>query len=101
MMERPRRRMGAVGRLARAGAQRRFSNMKLWPPEDIMRQSNGSGQIEIDDFYAYMPMHNYIHAPSRDTWPASSIDARLEPIQCGKKAIKASTWLIRTAPSSR
>ncbi len=74
-----------------------FSNMKLWPPENIMQQSNG-GQIEFDDFYAYMPMHNYIHAPSRDTWPASSIDARLEPILCGNKAIKASTWLDKNCP---
>ena len=32
------------------------------------------------DFYAYMPIHNYIFAPSREPWPGSSVDARLKPI---------------------
>jgi hypothetical protein len=36
--------------------------------------------VSLDDFYAYMPMHNYIHAPSRDTWPASSVNARLPAV---------------------
>lgn len=34
-------------------------------------------QISLSDFYAYMPMHNYIHAPSRTHWPAASVNARL------------------------
>ena len=36
--------------------------------------------VTLADFYAYMPMHNYIFAPSREPWPASSVDARLGAI---------------------
>jgi hypothetical protein len=38
------------------------------------------GGISLADFYAYMPMHNYIHAPSRQTWPGASVNARLPPV---------------------
>ena len=31
------------------------------------------------DFFAYMPEHRYIFVPSRDLWPASSVNARCEP----------------------
>jgi Family of unknown function (DUF5906) len=33
--------------------------------------------VSLSDFYAYMPQHNYIFAPSREPWPAASLDARL------------------------
>jgi Family of unknown function (DUF5906) len=36
--------------------------------------------VSCDDFFAYMPQHNYIFAPTRDFWPATSINARLKPI---------------------
>jgi Family of unknown function (DUF5906) len=42
--------------------------------------------VSIDDFYAYMPAHQYIFVPSRELWPASSVNARLEDK-------KASQWL--------
>jgi len=32
--------------------------------------------LSLDDFYAYMPMHNYIYTPTRTTWPAASFNAR-------------------------
>jgi hypothetical protein len=32
--------------------------------------------VSLDDFYAYMPMHAYIFAPSGELWPASSVDSR-------------------------
>ena len=41
---------------------------------------NATPGVSLDDFYAYMPMHSYIYAPSREMWPASSINARLPPI---------------------
>jgi len=28
------------------------------------------------DFYAYLPQHNYIYAPTGELWPASSVDAQ-------------------------
>ena len=28
--------------------------------------------LSVDDFVAYMPMHNYIFKPTRETWPATT-----------------------------
>jgi hypothetical protein len=36
--------------------------------------------VTLDDFYAYMPSHQYIYAPTRDLWPATSVNARIAPI---------------------
>ena len=60
----------------------------------------------INDFRAYMPMHNYIFTPSREPWPATSVNARLRPVpvidrdgrpmldQQGKLVkVKATAWL--------
>src|SRR5262249_38108191 len=52
-------------------------------------QANRTG-VRLDDFYAYMPMHAYIYAPTRELWPASSVNARLSPPE---KGISASAWL--------
>jgi hypothetical protein len=67
----------------------------------------------LTDFYAYMPMHTYIFMPTREPWPAASVNSRIMPIpligadgnrECedgadgkpGKpKSISASTWLDR------
>jgi hypothetical protein len=63
-----------------------------------------SGSITLEDFFAYMPMHQYIFATSRDLWPVSSINARLPAIESidpktGKpKTITASTWLDQNRP---
>src|SRR5437763_14927432 len=45
--------------------------------------------IRVDDFVAYLPMHNYIFIPTREMWPGSSVNARL-PSTSG---MTASTWL--------
>src|SRR5204863_6347942 len=39
----------------------------------------------LEDFYAYMPMHNYIYVPTRTTWPGSSVNSRIEPIKLTDK----------------
>ena len=36
--------------------------------------------VTPEDFYAYMPMHHYIFVPSRELWPASSVNARIAPL---------------------
>src|SRR5262245_32065710 len=64
-----------------------------------------------EDFVAYMPQHNYIFVPTREPWPAASVDARLKPTPLldatgnpikddkGKpKFIAASTWLDQNRP---
>ena len=59
------------------------------------------GGLSLDDFFAYMPMHNYIFTPSREPWPASSVNSRIAPIPTGRidpktgeeQTIAASMWL--------
>jgi hypothetical protein len=57
-------------------------------------QATGKDDLSVENFYAYMPMHNYIYAPTRETWPASSVNARIPPI--GK--ISASAWIDKHQP---
>lgn len=83
-------------------------------PEDANRGDAryplGTG-VGLKDFYAYMPMHVYIFVPSREVWPASSVNARIPPIcvtdQNGNpvldeggrpKTIKANRWLDQHQP---
>ena len=67
--------------------------------------------VNLADFYALMPTHDYIFTPSREAWPASSVNAQIEPVQLFKKNgkpmldengetvfIKASTWLDQNRP---
>jgi uncharacterized protein DUF5906 len=67
--------------------------------------------ISVDDFYAFMPTHTYIFVPSRDLWPASSVNARLPavPIVDGNgnsvldnkgkpRLMKPTLWLDQNQP---
>jgi hypothetical protein len=36
--------------------------------------------VSLDDFWAYMPMHNYIYTPTRTAWPGSSVNSRVAPV---------------------
>jgi Family of unknown function (DUF5906) len=50
--------------------------------------------VKKEDFYAYMPQHRYIYTPTREPWPASSVNARLGKID----GIEASIWLDQNRP---
>jgi hypothetical protein len=80
---------------------------------EAMRERLGAsyGGVQIDDFHAYLPAHNYIFAPTREPWPAGSVNARLGSIPLfdangqplvddkGKqKRMPASTWLDQNRP---
>jgi hypothetical protein len=67
--------------------------------------------ISLEDFHAYMPNHAYIFVPTREMWPAKSVNARIAPISMkdatgrpvldgeGKpKTLTASAWLDRYRP---
>jgi uncharacterized protein DUF5906 len=66
--------------------------------------------VNLRDFYAYMPTHSYIFAPTREMWPSTSVNARIPPIpildgdgtsklKSGEPVmISASTWLDRNQP---
>ena len=50
--------------------------------------------VTLDDFCAYMPRISYIFTPSREMWPASSVNARVPPVQLNEgNPIPASAWL--------
>jgi hypothetical protein len=49
---------------------------RLVPPDSAA----DVGGVSLDDFYAFMPRHNYLYTPSREPWPGASINARILPI---------------------
>jgi hypothetical protein len=56
------------------------------------------GRIALGDFRAYMPKHGYIFVPTRELWPAASVNARV-PSVLGPdgKPIQPSAWLDKYA----
>jgi hypothetical protein len=74
------------------------------PPSAPPSEISGQSSVRLDDFHAYMPSHSYIYVPSRDMWPAPSVNARISPIPIGtdedgkKKFISAAAWLDRNRP---
>jgi hypothetical protein len=57
---------------------------------------DASGGVSVDDFYAYMVSHSYIYTPSREMWPASSVNARVT--FASESQEKVSKWLDRHRP---
>src|SRR5262249_32027467 len=49
-------------------------------PEDGGHHARMDEGVSLEDFYAYMPQHNYIYVPSREPWPAASVNARIPPV---------------------
>jgi hypothetical protein len=69
-------------------------------PESGVAENGGTkaapaGDISLDDFFAYLPQHNYIFVPTCDTWPARSVNARVPAIFGGRdnKPIAPALWL--------
>ena len=71
----------------------------------------GIESVGLDDFFAFMPMHNYIFVPCRTPWPAASVNARIPPVALfradgtpilddkGKqKHLPAAAWLDQNRP---
>ncbi len=46
-----------------------------------------------DDFYAYLPTHGYLHAPTHEIWPAASVNAKLPCRAESRRRLKPSHWL--------
>ncbi len=49
--------------------------------------------IAADDFWAYLPMHQYIYVPTRELWPAPSVNACVKVKDENGQALPANTWL--------
>lgn len=69
------------------------------------------GGVSLDDFHAFMPAHNYIFAPSGESWPSTSVNARIPPVPLvdregqpvldddGEQVkLKANVWLDQHRP---
>ena len=101
----------------RHGEHQSDANEQSGDPDDeeesgeISKSKRYGFGVSIDDFRAYMPMHNYIYIPSREMWPAISINSRIAPIPLFKKngepvvdgegrqkKLRASHWLARHRP---
>jgi hypothetical protein len=63
-------------------------------PEFEQGATTASG-VSLEDFHAYMPTHSYIYAPTREMWPASSVNAQILSVS---GAQKASAWLDQHKP---
>src|SRR5262245_23721338 len=83
-------------------------NVGLGKVEQYAREARTTTQegVTLEDFYAYMPQHSYIYVPSREPWPAASVNSRIPAVEVydkdgGRKVddegnpvkLKASTWL--------
>jgi Family of unknown function (DUF5906) len=70
------------------------------PARVICRKStNGAhSAFAIDDFYAYLPMHQYIFVPTRELWPGASVnqvlkcDGRATDYLDKHRAVAQMTW---------
>ncbi|SEE37960.1 Bifunctional DNA primase/polymerase, N-terminal [Rhizobiales bacterium GAS191] len=94
----------AIAALVAAGFQmKNFDTKNPWTPAGVekkvkkcvergMKDPRDGSELtraSLEDFYAYMPQHSYIYIPTREHWPASSIDGKFRKV--GK--VKASKWL--------
>ena len=51
--------------------------------------NDSSVHFRYGDFYAYLPTHGYLHAPTREIWPMASVNAKLPR----RDGMKPSYWL--------
>ena len=56
--------------------------------------------VALSDFWAYMPTHQYIFVPTREMWPAGSVDKRIAkwPQSSAGKPIAPSAWIDAHRP---
>lgn len=67
------------------------------PPREAFEPLQSAG-IGLGDFYAHMPSHSYLFVPTRELWPATSLNGRLPAVQAGKSKLRPSDWLDRNRP---
>lgn len=59
------------------------------PDTDEPTEADARTDVSMEDFYAHLPDHRYIFAPTRDLWPASSVNSRLPwPIGSDGKKVR-------------
>jgi len=77
-------------------ARRKRKRLEAPPAEAYLPAETGG--IGLGDFYAHMPSHSYLFVPTRELWPAASVNGRLPAVQAGRAKIRPSDWLDRNRP---
>lgn len=71
------------------------------PPQSAKTQPESQAElppdITLDDFYAYLPKHQYLYVPTQTLWPAATISSRLGKVN----KTKAARWLDLHRPISQ
>lgn len=62
-------------------------------PAVVVERAWRKHAVVLEDFYAYMPQHAYLFVPTREIWPAASVNGRIDPLIIGDKKIRPSDWL--------
>lgn len=76
----------------------RRKRKRIEAPPAAAFQPLETGCIGLGDFYAHMPSHSYLFVPTRELWPATSLNGRLPAVQAGKAKLRPSDWLDRNRP---
>jgi hypothetical protein len=88
--------------VVRHGGKDTALDAALWLCERLSVEPEGLGfttAMALEDFYAYMPTHQYIYVPTRAIWPAASVNSRIPPVSLpDAKEIAPSQWLDRKRP---
>jgi hypothetical protein len=58
--------------------RQRLSNRLVTP---TAAEADDSDALCLEDFVAYLPKHNYVFLRTREPWPASSVNARIAPVE--------------------
>ena len=109
MNETPRHPMDAIREEAKAEHKKAEAD---WRRGNGLGEGEATGEgVRLDDFSAYMPAHSYIFTPSREMWPAASVNARIFPVPLlnkkgepildkagNQKSMSASAWLDKHKP---
>jgi hypothetical protein len=81
-------------------------------PETRSAAARADEVIQLEDFVAYLPRHNYVFLPTREPWPGASVNARIAPLPLvnnnnggpvlddngEQQFIAASAWLDQNRP---
>jgi Family of unknown function (DUF5906) len=57
--------------------KRAWDNSNPFSKPEINEVMTPNEGVSLNDFRAYMPTHSYIYMPTRDMWPASSVNSRV------------------------
>lgn len=49
--------------------------------------------VTLNDFYAHMPSHQYLFVPTRELWPAASVNGRVPRLKVNGKDMAPAAWL--------